>query len=193
MRYLLLFLYPLAFFHYLVYLTLDHKIKSDIDQDVDYMNLRQKSNNSLLHYLVFEKPYRNLFYFRIGRKKAMLLSCMLPEYPLFFINSTMKNVSGAIYILNHPHSTRIFAKSIGKHFTIRQNTTIGMSKINRPDLIPTIGDNVDVGAHSIIIGDIRIGNNVIIGAGSVVVKDIPDNCVVAGNPAKVLKTLPPIE
>ena len=36
-------------------------------------------------------------------------------------------------------------------------------------------------------GGVKIGNNVIIGAGSVVVKDVPDNCVVAGNPAKIIK------
>ena len=40
-----------------------------------------------------------------------------------------------------------------------------------------------------IIGPVHIGDNVIIGAGSVVVKDVPSNCVVAGNPAKVIRTL----
>jgi serine O-acetyltransferase len=37
------------------------------------------------------------------------------------------------------------------------------------------------------LGPVKIGNNVTIGAGAVVVKDIPDNCVVAGNPAKIIK------
>lgn len=41
----------------------------------------------------------------------------------------------------------------------------------------------------VIIGKINIGSNVKIGAGSVVVKDVPDNCVVAGNPARIIKTL----
>lgn len=40
-----------------------------------------------------------------------------------------------------------------------------------------------------IIGGVTIGNNVVIGAGSVVVKDIPDNCVAVGNPCRVIKTL----
>ena len=43
-----------------------------------------------------------------------------------------------------------------------------------------------IGANSIILCDTRIGDNVIIGAGSVVTKDIPSNSVVAGNPAKIL-------
>ena len=38
----------------------------------------------------------------------------------------------------------------------------------------------------VIIGDVNIGNNVIVGAGAVVVKDIPDNCVVVGNPMRIL-------
>lgn len=54
---------------------------------------------------------------------------------------------------------------------------------------PVIGDNVTLGANVTIIGDVHIGNNVIIGAGSVVVKNVPDNCVVAGNPAKVIRKM----
>ena len=41
--------------------------------------------------------------------------------------------------------------------------------------------------YVVIIGNITIGNNVTIGAGSVVVKDVPDNAVVVGNPAKIVK------
>ena len=52
-----------------------------------------------------------------------------------------------------------------------------------------IGDNVFIGINSIIMAGITIGNNVVIGAGSIVNRDIPDNVVVAGTPAKVIKTL----
>lgn len=51
-----------------------------------------------------------------------------------------------------------------------------------------IMNNVFIGSNSIILPNIRIGNNVIIGSGSVVTKDIPDNSVVAGNPARVIST-----
>lgn len=50
----------------------------------------------------------------------------------------------------------------------------------------TIGNNVFVGAGSIVIRNVTIGDNVIIGAGSVVTRDIPSNSVAAGNPAKVI-------
>ena len=52
----------------------------------------------------------------------------------------------------------------------------------------SIGNNVFVGAGSMILPNIKIGDNVVIGAHSVVTKDIPNNCVVVGNPAKVIKS-----
>jgi serine O-acetyltransferase len=51
---------------------------------------------------------------------------------------------------------------------------------------PVIGDNVYIAAGSRVLGGIKIGNDVIIGANAVVIKDVPDNCIVAGIPAKVI-------
>lgn len=59
---------------------------------------------------------------------------------------------------------------------------LGVSKIGRVE----IGSNVFVGADAVILCNTKIGTNVIIGAGSVVTKDVPDNQVVAGNPAKII-------
>lgn len=52
-----------------------------------------------------------------------------------------------------------------------------------------IGDDVWIGGNCTILPGITIGNNVVVAAGSVVTKDVPDNCVVAGSPAKVIKQL----
>lgn len=49
-----------------------------------------------------------------------------------------------------------------------------------------VGNDVFIGAFSTIRYGVKIGNNVVIAAGSVVIKDIPDDCVVGGNPAKVI-------
>jgi len=75
-----------------------------------------------------------------------------------------------VYIIAHDGSTNRF---LGK-------TRLG--KVN-------IGNTVFIGAGSIILPGVTIGNRVVIGAGSVVSQDVPDDVVVAGNPAKVISTL----
>ena len=52
-----------------------------------------------------------------------------------------------------------------------------------------IGENVRVGARSVILPGVTIGENTAVGAGSVVTKDLPSNVVAAGNPASVVKNL----
>lgn len=50
-----------------------------------------------------------------------------------------------------------------------------------------IGQRCFIGANAIVMPGIKIGDSVIIGAGSVVTKDVPSGCIVAGNPAKIIK------
>ena len=73
---------------------------------------------------------------------------------------------------------------IGKNCSLRHSTTIGMRHEN--EAVPILGDNVDIGCQSVIIGPIHIGDGAVIGAGSVVLHDIPAHAVVAGNPARIL-------
>ena len=53
----------------------------------------------------------------------------------------------------------------------------------------TIGDNVWIGANSVINPGTTIGNNVVIGSGSVITKNIADNVIAAGNPCKILRQI----
>lgn len=56
-----------------------------------------------------------------------------------------------------------------------------------------IGNNVYIGNCSLILPGVKVGNNVIIGAGSVVTKSIPDNVVIGGNPAKIIRSISDLE
>lgn len=53
----------------------------------------------------------------------------------------------------------------------------------------TVGDDVWIGGSCVILAGITIGDNSIVAAGSVVTKDVPENTVVAGNPARVIKSI----
>lgn len=53
----------------------------------------------------------------------------------------------------------------------------------------TVGDNVWIGGNSVILPGVHIGSNVVIGAGSVVTQDIPDWCLAAGNPCRVIRKI----
>ena len=75
---------------------------------------------------------------------------------------------------------------LGDNVSIAQSVTIG-GRSRKPQ-VPKIGDNVVISAGSVVIGDITIVNNVIIGANSTVLNSIPDNTIVAGNPARVIKS-----
>jgi maltose O-acetyltransferase len=89
-----------------------------------------------------------------------------------------------------------FLIEIGENVILAPNVTIlahvaslknvlGVTQLGRV----VKGNNVFVGAGTIIHNNVKIGENVIIGAGSNVTKDIPENSVSVGNPAKVISTI----
>lgn len=75
---------------------------------------------------------------------------------------------------------------IGKNVVIGQQVTIG----GRSGLydVPVVEDNCYIGAGAKILGPIRIGANSEVGANAVVIRDVPPCCVVAGVPARVIRS-----
>lgn len=164
------------------------EIKELVESDVAEMNKRYKENECLMYYLINYPPYRNLFYYRINCR-CSFIKLFLRPYPLFNILVENGNIGKNCFVLNHPYGTILHAKKIGDYFTCCHLTTIGNKIHGKNNLLPTIGNNVSLGANVTIIGNISIGDNVIVGAGSVVVNDIPSNSVVAGNPARVIRNI----
>lgn len=81
-----------------------------------------------------------------------------------------------------------FVSAPGSLITAHDASTFLFSKKYRVEKIK-IGNNVFLGANSVILPGITVGNNVIIGAGAVVTKDVPDNSVFVGNPARYICTV----
>lgn len=76
---------------------------------------------------------------------------------------------------------------IGKNCTLLPGTVIGNKHLNNDNSWVIIGDNCYIGLGVKIFGQVTIGNNVTIGANAVVTHDIPDNAIVGGIPAKIIR------
>lgn len=77
----------------------------------------------------------------------------------------------------------------GENCVICQNTTFGIKNPGLDNIwdVPTLGDNVFVGAGAVLLGRITIGNGATIGANAVVLQDVPEKATVAGIPATIVK------
>jgi putative colanic acid biosynthesis acetyltransferase WcaB len=121
----------------------------------------------------------------------MVLYRVIVEYILCVELRASTQVGPGLKI-EHGYSLVINDRTIiGRNVHFRHCVTVGCVKL--PDgsqgPCPVFGDNVEIGANSVILGDIKIGENAKIGAGSVVTKDVPPDAVVVGNPARIMKYL----
>ena len=133
------------------------------------------------------KEYRNLVRLRFSQQKNTFLKIVSEIMLITFPNMqtlylATANIGWNLFI-QHGFSTVVSAKEIGEYCWISQQVTIGYSNDAEP---PTIGNGVRITAGAKVLGAISIGDNVIVGANSVVVKDVEDNKIVGGVPAKVI-------
>jgi len=162
-------------------------IKKDVEQTFLARGCKAKKETvkkKFEHLMLYYPEFAFVFFWRIKEKNHYFANFFINQNYLCKIFGSTKIAGG----LNcyHPYATVINAKSIGENFQFRNGLTIG-NKGNDNALVPTIGNNVTVGAQVVIIGNITIGDRVVIGAGSVVVKDVPSDSIIAGNPARVIR------
>lgn len=179
---------------FFIYFLYEKHVKNNalIQQEIQHNFLKRihkkeikSTKEKFTHLMLYYPEFAMVFLWRIHNKSWLYTYLFSKNYTCKFFRSSAIDAGMVAY---HPFATVINAKKIGKNFTFRNGLTIG-NKNNDNTLLPVIGNNVEVGANVVIIGDIHIGDNVIIGAGAVVVKNVPSNVVIAGNPARIIKTL----
>ncbi|GGZ73567.1 sugar O-acetyltransferase [Algibacter mikhailovii] len=124
--------------------------------------------------LYIEPPFYCDYGYNIKAGKNLYMNfncCVLDVSTVTFGDNVMLGPNVQIYTATHP-----------LQFKARNNGLEYAKPI-------CIGDNVWIGGHSVICPGVSIGNNVVIGAGSVVTKSFSNDVVIAGNPAKIIKTI----
>lgn len=129
------------------------------------------NSKSIWHKLL--KEYFNFFLLRMQLRYGIRVNPNVCGYGLRIIH------------LSGGGGCRIGAKKVGNYCGFNAGVLIGTkdTQNNRP----VIGDHVAFGPGSKAFGNLTIGNNVFVAPNAVVTKDVPDNCVVGGVPAKILK------
>ena len=135
-------------------------------------------------------PYRR---FALGRHSVVESFCC--------INNAVGDVIIGDYTRVGLHNTIIGPVTIGNHVNLAQGITVTALNHNFSEAdkrideqgVSTgqvvIGDDVWIGANAVVLPNVSIGRHCVIAAGAVVTKNVPDGCVVAGVPAKIIKRL----
>lgn len=186
-------------------LELEYYLREDLNVNLNTTHLSWKkklgywlySNESymavrLLRALRYHEYYTNLCN---QGKSGFINQILLRYYTIKHHRLELKygiklgvNVLGyGVYIPHVNSSIMIDCLSIGNYCSLNAGVVIGRN--HTIDQSPIIGDNVTVCLGSKIVRNVKIGNNVIIAPNSVVIEDVPDNCIVSGVPAKIVKKL----
>ena len=164
-------------------------IKADITRwnEIDGVNFG--FFESLNWYLTYKKEFRNLILHRF-KNPARTIGCFLHFLiartfwkPIETLYIYTEDIGGGLYI-QHGFSTIITAKKIGENCRIYQQVTIGYKKGEEP---PVLEDDVTVTCGAKVLGNITMHRGSLVGAGAVVVKDVPENAIVGGVPAKIIR------
>ncbi len=121
---------------------------------------------------------KRLRHILVGAKRAYLRRIWGMD-----IHPTVEMSLSAKFDLTYPGGVHV-----GAHTYIAFEARLLTHDMTRRTRRPvSIGENCFIGGRSLIMPGVTIGNSCIVGAGSVVTKSVPDGCIVAGNPARILR------
>lgn len=158
-----------------------------------YEGERSRKLGVRLRYRLFTPGYRFTYYFRKASASRTIFGKLI-YYPLFHLAKFRTgiqipigtNIGKGMKIAHFGTIVVNPGARIGYNFNIAQGCLVGNAQGKRAG-VPTIGNNVFMGANSIIIGGVAIGDNCLIAPGAFVNFDMPDNSIAIGNPAKLIR------
>lgn len=185
-----------------LYKTIKYKLKKKniIIFKKMYTNIRKDAKLIVKNVLILGQPHSKLYegqfvmrkgsYCEVTGNFAINTGCKI----CLEENAILKIGSG--FINNDSSINCRYKITIGNNVAISNNVKIkdtdthqiiynGVKQEINKEVI--IEDNVWIGENAIILKGVKIGKGAIIGAGSIVTHDIPENCIAAGNPARVIK------
>ena len=167
--------------------------------EADYRRWSNKPGNwrMSIYKALTRDGFRAMFLYRLGvwcqRHNFKFLSSLSQKFMHHTCHCwiNLKADIGPGFMIAHVGAIGIGGGArIGKHCDCRRNCSIG-GNFNKVDeegrSQPWIGDNVSIGVNAVITGPVKVGSNSIIGANSVVNRDVPENVIVFGVPAKVIR------
>lgn len=157
--------------------------------------LSAKGRFRKLNWLLLNKPeYRTLLLHRFRKPPKALRSVIhflvtrVLWKPLESLDLGCEEIGGGLFI-QHGVATLVDAQRIGENCWINQQVSVGYSG----GQCPIIGDNVSIHCGAKVLGGVTMGNNSVAGANAVVVKDVPENAIVGGVPARIIRMRTPEE
>ena len=140
---------------------------------------------AIFQYRIANFIYKNVRL--IGIRQFLLFVCLLWQKIIEMITGISIPASvkiGHSFYIGHFGGIIINANvEIGNDCNISQGVTIGVSGSNENRGVPKIGNNVYLGANSVMVGKIYIGDDALVGACSLIIKDVDSSCVMSGVPA----------
>jgi acetyltransferase-like isoleucine patch superfamily enzyme len=189
-----------------------HHFKNNprLKQIIDYLIMNQRDARPRWYVRLLAPLYQHR-----GRGSKIYRSVRMdtPPYRRFSLGqksviesySCINNAVGDVVIGDHTriglHNTIIGPVTIGSHVNLAQGITVTALNHNFAETDKrideqgistkqvTISDDVWIGANSVILPGVTIGRHAVVAAGAVVTKDVPDNCIVGGVPATIIKKL----
>ena len=173
------------------------RLLKKIAKEILFFKIKLKNKTKIKKSLSIINPQ----YFSFGKNVNIGKYCKLHCFDKY----ENKSYNPSIFIDDNAYIGDFFSIITASNIVIKKNALIasnvllcglnhGFKEINVPFTKQAIisrgiiiGENCWIGEKVIILDGVQIGDNCVIGAGSVVTKSIPSNCIVGGNPAKILK------